>query len=503
MTTVVLRPNGNISGQANYTITGGSANLSAAASDNSDATYFRKSTSVSGTASVILAFGTTTVTSNEIVRRVRIRARVQTTTSAGKFNIQLGTRGSGVNYFGNALQVRGVQALGEVVGAWVTVAPDGKAWDQARIDDLRCQITEYTNNTDRGYIYELYIDVDKATKPTATVSNPTGTITTTSKPEVLWTYSDTDGDAQSYYEVKVFPASAYGSGSFDPTSATPVWGSGQQSSISNSVTVGDYLTDGVYRAYVRVAKTINAAPFFSDWSYSTFTIDLAPPPTPTVTTAWVEAQNRTLVTITGASATGYDSQSFEVQRSDDSGLTWSAVRDGSTLTPNASFVAELYDYEAPRSQSVAYRARSIALLASDVVASVWSTSALVSITQDGKWWFKAVDKPALNTSAVRVLTGLDEEQPEDLGVFRPIGRTRAVVIAGNLYGKDGSYRVVTLTPEEWATIYTIISHQGTLLVQDPFGSQKYIRIISRAFNTTGASSAPRREATIGYVEVEE
>lgn len=503
MTTVVLRPNGTISGASNYAITGGSGSLSAATNDDSDSTLIRKAAGVNGTASVILAFGTSTITSSQTIRRVRIRARVQTTTSAGKFNIQLGTRANGVNYFGSALQVRGTQALGEVVGAWVTVAPDGKAWNQQRIDDLRCQITEYKDSTDRGYIYELYIDVDKATKPTLTVSNPTGTITNTSKPEVLWTYSDTDGDAQAYYEVKIFPSSAYGSGSFDPTTATPVWGSGQENSISNSVTVGDYLTDGVYRAYVRVAKTINAAPFWSDWTYSTFTIDLAPPPTPTVTTSWVEAQNRTLVTVTGASATGYDSQTFELQRSDDAGLTWKAVRDGGALTPNGTFIGEVYDYEAPREQQVAYRARSIAILASDVVASVWSSSALVMITQDGNWWLKAVDKPALNTSAVRVLDGLEEEVQEDVGIFRPIGRSRAVVIAGSLYGQDGSYRVVTLSDAEWAPIKAIINYQGTLLVQDPFGDQKYIRITSRAFNTTGAATAPRREASIGYVEVSE
>lgn len=503
MSTSILRPNGNISGQANYTITGGSASLSAATNDNSDSTYFRKSTSVNGTASVILAFGTTLLASNEIVRRVRLRAKVQTTTSAGKFNLQLGTRANGINYFGSALQVRGTQALAEVVGAWVTVAPDGKAWNQTRIDDLRAQITEYRDGTDRGYIYELYIDVDKATKPTVTVSNPTGTITTTSKPEVLWTYSDTDGDAQTYYEVKIFPASAYGSGSFDPTSATPVWGSGQISSISNSVTVGDYLTDGTYRAYVRVAKTINAAPFFSDWSYSSFTIDLSPPPTPTVTPTWVEAQNRTLITVTGASASGYDSQTFQLQRSDNAGLTWADVRGAAALVPNGTFIAEIYDYEAPRSQSVAYRARSVALLGSDVVASTWSSSGLVTITQDGLWWFKAIDKPSLNTSAVRVLNGLEEEQTEDIGVFRPIGRTRAIVIAGTMYGRDGSYRVVTLTPEEWTSIYAVLTHQGTLLIQDPFGAQKYVRITSRAFNTTGAASAPRRESTIGYVEVED
>lgn len=500
MTVTIVRPNGTVSGGANYTETG-AASLHAATNDDSDASYIRKTAGVSGTASVILNFGTTTITSAQIVRRVRIRGRVQTTTTDGKLNLQLGTRANGVNYFASALAVRGVQATGEVVGPWFTVAPDGKSWNQTRIDDLRCQVTEYRDSTDRGYVYELYIDVDKATKPTLTVSNPTGTITTTSKPEVLWTYSDTDGDAQSYYEVKIFPSSAYTSGSFDPTTATPIWTSGQVGSISNSVTVGDYLTDGTYRAYVRVAKTINAAPFWSDWAYSNFVIDLAPPTTPTVTTSWTEAQNRTYITVTGASAVGYDSQTYQLQRSDDAGLTWTDVRDGAELVPDGSFIANIYDYEATRSNTAAYRARSIAIVGNDVVASAWSTSATVAITNDGKWWFKAVNQPTLNASAVKVITGLDEEQTEDLGVFRPIGRSKAVVIAGSLYGKDGTYRIVTLSNAEWTSVYAIVSHQDILLVQDPFGQQKYVRITSRKFNTTGAASTPRREAEIGYVEV--
>lgn len=502
MTVVVLRPNGNISGQANYTITGGSANLSAATNDDSDSTYIRKSTGVNGTASVILAFGTTAISSSQTIRRVRLRARVQTATSDGKFNLSLGTRGNGINYFAPALQVRGSQALGEVVGAWMTVSPDGKAWNQQRIDDLRIQLTEYRDSTDRGYIYELYIDVDKATKPTLTVSNPTGTITNTSKPEVLWTFSDTDGDAQSYYEVKVFPASAYGSGAFDPTNATPIWGSGQEISISNSVTIDEYLTDGSYRAYVRVAKTINASPFWSDWAYSAFTIDLAPPPTPTIAATWTQSENRVLLTTTGTSATGYDSQTFQIERSDDNGLSWSLVRDADALVPDGSFVSTVYDYEAPRGQEVAYRTRSIGVVGSDVIASAWSSSQLITITSDGKWWLKAISRPSINASAVRVLDGLEEEQTEDIGVFRPIGRTKAVVISGSLYGRDGSYRVATLGDAEWASLYAVIAHQGTLLVQDPFGGQKYVRITSRSFKTTGAVSAPRREAALAYVEVE-
>lgn len=503
MTITTVRPNSTVSGGANYAITGGSASLQAATNDNSDSTYIRKASGVSGTASCILNFGTTSVTSSQVVRRIRLRARVQTTTTDGKLNLQLGTRVNGINYFHPALTVRGQEALGEIVGAWYTISPKGTAWNQDAVDDIRCQITEYRDSTDRAYIYELYIDVDKAAKPTLTVSDPTGTITTTSRPVTTWTYSDTDGDAQSYYEIKVFASSAYGSGSFDPGTASPVWTSGQVNSTSNSITVGDYLANGTYRAYVRVAKTINAAPFWSDWAYSTFTISLSPPTTPTLTTTFFSASNRVRVNMTGAAATGYDSQTFEVQRTDDGGLTWAGVRDAGELVPSGTYTAEVYDYEAPRGQSVSYRARSVAIVGNDVVASAWSTSSTVAVTNDGAWWIKAISNPTLNASSVNVLAGLDEQVVEDIGVFRPIGRDRSVVLFGSTYGKDGSYRVLTLSSAEFNSIYTLLTHQGTLLVQDPFGSQKYVRITSRSINTTGAATQPRRQIEVSYVEVSE
>jgi hypothetical protein len=48
-----------------------------------------------------------------------------------------------------------------------------------------------------------------------------------------------------------------------------------------------------------------------------------------------------------------------------------------------------------------------------------------------------------------------------------------------LQGEDGAYNIKTVTETEWDNIYPLVTHQGKLLVQDPFGNQKWIRITDR------------------------
>jgi hypothetical protein len=126
----------------------------------------------------------------------------------------------------------------------------------------------------------------------------------------------------------------------------------------------------------------------------------------------------------------------------------------------------------------------------------------LAIPNDGAWWVKSITAPSLNRAAVRVLAGLDEEVAEDTGVFRPKGRSTALVVAGSIYGRDGTYRIATLGEDEWNAVYALIRHQGVLLVQDPAGGQKYIRVTGRRIKTTGAVGALRREAELVYVEVD-
>jgi len=493
----VVRPNGVPAGASSYTVTG-AANAWTALSDDTDATFIRKTGS--STASIILGMTTYAVAATERVKRVRLRARASTPLSTSKLNLQLGIKVGSQSTYGAAYSLRGVNALGEYVGPYYTVAPDGSAWDQDRIDGLRIQVTDYKDGTARGYLYELYADVDLATQPSASVTSPSGSVTDTSRPEISWTFTDADGDAQSYYQVKIYTAAQYGAADFDPEQSTATWDSGSVNSSDVAATVGAYLTNAVYRAYVKVAKTVNGDAFWSPWTFGAFTIAVSPPSIPVLSASYVSATNKVNLQAVGASAAGFDYQRYTIQRSSDN-TTWVDVRDAAELVPNSGYLATVVDYEAPRAAVSYYRTRALGTLGDNTVASAWSSSASVTVSNDGKWWLKAMAAPSLNTGSVRVLSGLQETVEEDAGVFRPKGRSTAVVVAGSIYGRDGTFTIATNGASEWASVYALARHQGVLLVQDPFGEQRYIRIVSRSIATTGAASSPVRRLSVGYVEV--
>ena len=504
MAVTTVRPNATASGSTLFTITGGSPTLNAATSDNSDSTFFKKSSAVVGQASCLLDFGTTTITASQRVKRVRLRVRVATPNDDGRVNVYLGTRADNQNYFHSALAIRGTNVLGDVTGPYLSSSPNGEDWSQSTISGLRAKITEYNDSTDVGSIYEVYIDVDISAQPTVTVSDPTGTITTNTAPDVTWAYADTDNETQAYYEIKVFSAAQYGAGGFDALTSTSTYESGQIASSDSTAVVGDLLLSGVYRAYVRVAKAVNGSPFWSAFAFSGFTISVTPPTVPTLSAAWNSDLGKATLTVTGASAASYSSQYFDVHRSDDDGVIYAGVRNGENLTPNASFVATAVDYEAPRGNVSYYRARSVGVDANgNEFPSDWSTVQQVLITNDETWWLKAIDDPDINLGSVRVLAQLDTNIEEPNTVFRPLGSTRPIVVAGPLQGEDGIYSIKTVTEAEWDDLYPLITYQGTILVQDPQGNQKYIRVTSRTFSAESKSNGViYRDLDLAYVEVD-
>lgn len=505
MAVTTVRPNATASGSGSFTISGGSGSLHAALNDNSDSTYIQKTSSVVGQASAILDFGTTTISASQRVKQVRIRARCSTPTDEGRLNVYLGSRIDNQNYFHSATAIRGTNASATTfTGPYYTSAPNGESWSQAAINGLRAKITEYEETGDRGSFYELYIDVDIAAQPSVTVSAPTGTITSTTAPDVTWTYSDTDNETQAYYQIKVFSAAQYGAGGFSADTSTSTWNSGEVGSSDNTAVVGTLLSAATYRAYVRVAKAVNGEPFWSAWAYSQFTISYTAPTIPTMLVEWDADLGKASFTLTGAAVPGaYVSQYYDIHRSDDGGVIYAGIRDGENITPNGSYVGTAVDYEAPRSLVAYYRCRSVAVDASDQeFPSAWGTVQQVLITNDETWWFKVIEDPDLNLGSIRVLKELDVEIDEPNTIFRPLGATRPIVVAGPLQGEDGGYVIKTVTETEWDDFYPILTHQGILLVQDPYGNQKYIRIVSRDWTAETQAGQVYRDITLRYVEVD-
>jgi len=505
MAITTVRPNATASGASSFTLTGGAGSVHATLSDDSDGTFLEKTSAVVGQASAIVDFGTTTITSSQRVKQCRIRARCSTPTSEGKLNIFLGSRIDNQNFFHSALAVRGENTTTTTfTGPFYTSAPNGESWSQSSINGLRGKITEYEDTADRGKFFELFIDIDISAQPTVSVSAPTGSITTTTAPDVTWTFTDTDNETQAFYQIKVFTAAQYGAGGFNANTSTATYNSGEIASSDNTAVVGALLFAGTYRAYVRTAKSVNGEPFWSDYSFSQFTISYTAPTTPTMLASWSSSLGKASFTLTGAAVpAGYSSQYFDIQRSDDDGVTYEAIRNGEELTPNASFVATAVDYEAPRGEVAYYRARAVAVNASDQeFPSDYGTVQQVLVTNDETWWFKVIEEPDYNKGSVRVLKELDVEIEEPNTVFRPLGSSRPIVVAGPLQGEDGGYNIKTVTETEWDSFYTILSHQGTILVQDPFGNQKYIRIISRDWTAETQAGQIYRDITLRYVEVD-
>lgn len=500
MTVTTVRPNGVRSGAANYSNVGGAASHAAALADNLGTTYIRKS--ATGTASIILNCGTFSLTSTQAIKQVRLQINYESTELDSKANVQLGVRSGGINYFGPAYQIRGIDALNTYAAPWYTTAPNGQAWSQALLNEIIVQFTDYRDAAKRAYFYELLVDVDVVNAPTTTVSSPSGTVTTTTSPDVSWSFSDTDGDAQAYYQVKVFSAAQYGAAGFEAGASTATWDSGEIASADTSATIPIYLSNSTtYRAYVRTGKTLNGAPFWSAWAFLQFTISVTPPTTPTVAATWDSTNNRVLAVLTGAAPTGFSSQTFDLERSDDGGVTWAPVRDGSDLVPSSAYTVSIYDYDCPRGITARYRARSVGVIGDNEIASGWSSTATAATTNDGTWWLKVTADPDLNLGGVQILADPEMALGEDVGVFTPIGRTTPVVISGGFTGVTGSWNITVTGATEWDDLYALLSYPGTLLVQSPFGDQMYVRITDRSWKLTGSTTAPRRVAAVKYVEV--
>lgn len=502
MATQVLRPNGTISGASSFTLTGGGATAHATLNDNSDTTYLANATS--GNATLIQDFGTYTLAANEIVRRVRVRVRTLTPTTSGKVNVNIGTRQSGQNKYSAALAIRGLYAtITTLAGGWLTTSPFGGRWSQDDINDIRVLITDYKTGADKANFYEVYVDVDTSAEPTTTVSSPTGTITTTSTPEVAFTYTDPDAtDEQAYYEVKMFNAAQYGAAGFEATISDAAYDSGAVDSIDQTHTITSYIPNATYRAYARVAKRISGTEFWSDWAYSAFVLNVTRPTAPTVTATWTEATGVATVSVTGVYSSSFEYQYFEVMSSIDGGVTWDQVRNAYPAYPGVGVALAVSDYEITRGVTAQYRARSVGVVGTYVADSAWSSVASVAITSDGKFWIKAITDPTINYGAANVLNKLGITVEENLGVYRPIGRTLPIIVSGTIGGQDGQLEIVTTTDAQWNAVYALSVHQYTLLLQEPTNVQKYVRFVSREWEEMQVGATKQRIIRIGYVEVD-
>lgn len=309
MASYTLRPNANWNGDTLFTGTGGSDFEVLA--DSSDGTYILR-TSETVPASYEAEFETTTLSADEIITSVNLRARISSLAadSLAQFSIGVITdrNGRSVNYSIPVTKQGIVTATTYDLGIKLTSAPNGAAWSQTYLDNLIVKFTDGATGsavlppspTNRTTLYALYIDVETAPRPTVTVTAPTGTVTTTSFPSVTWTPVFSDGSPQNAYEIKIYDSSAYGASGFSPDTSEATIETGIITSTNNGQTLeGDLANSTTYRAYVRVASLINGSNYFSAWAYSQFSLAIDSPATPTVSAFYDSDTSSVVITIFG------------------------------------------------------------------------------------------------------------------------------------------------------------------------------------------------------------
>lgn len=289
MTVSTLRPDGVVTAPSVGASVIGAASLDAALSDNSDASSLQLvDTPPSGTVSSggRVSFQDLSLPAGAVIEGLALRIRDNLNAGPGEpvwfggdpLGLLIGLYRSGdLTPFLNGNHLPGWSAPSTITCIAFNTGP----WTDAQIDGMSVDLgMRGTNNGTVYRIFEVYLDVTYVAQPVLTgVTGPTGTITS-NKPTVAWTDGalDSDGGARTNFEMKIFSAAQYGAGGFDPSVSTPTYTSGLQSGAATLWPVTVPLPNATYRAYVRIAQTVNGAPFYSAWGFSTFTVNSPTPP---------------------------------------------------------------------------------------------------------------------------------------------------------------------------------------------------------------------------------
>lgn len=293
MATVTLRPNATVQSDslgASLQIIGGAASCHAATSDDSDATYLSHSNSVPNVHRLALGFGTTTLPALAIVKTVTPRLRWG---KAGGTNasFSFGVRVSGGTVQNIATYLNAdVTVHTDTYGA-LTTNPSGTAWSQADIDGLEAVI----DASGWYYAYEAYFDVVTNEAPVVSAITPSGTLTTTARPTIGWTYSDPETDAQERFRVKIYQ----GTGTVaDPDNTAAYVDSTETFNATPSWTPSSSLPAGSYRVYVKAAD-VGSGGRYSAWATQTFTISIEVPQAPAVVATTDNTLARVAIQVNG------------------------------------------------------------------------------------------------------------------------------------------------------------------------------------------------------------
>jgi hypothetical protein len=449
MTTTTLRPNGTV---AAGTVTG-AANAHTALNDDSDSSYVAGN----GANGTLVEMGTVAMGSGAVTKSARIRARAWHTSASGQ--ITAASSPAGPSLAGTVSTANGILTF---AGGYSPVG-----WSQASVDALRLQVSAQPVSANVRF-YELYLDLIYVTQPVTTVTAVSpDPYTATNIIPIAWSNTlDADGDGQTRYEVKVYTDAQYGAGGFDPDTSDSYWESGEVVGSALTVNTGALATGDTYRAYVRVAQTVNGASHWSAWAFDTFAVDVDTADVDTVTATGGDAGGRIQIDVThdGASEAW---ELIEVQRSIDAGVTWTPVRFANYVdcTADANDF-QVFDYEVPNGTTALYRARATLLLSGLPVTGAWVQSTPAESWSSTECWLKSPTDPSLNTTFCMSRRDVYAKRRRT-GRFDIIGAAAPIVVSDVMSSHSGMLTIETYGTTDAADLRALLEDTPVVLVQFP------------------------------------
>lgn len=507
MSIVTIRPDSTVFN--NTTLTGPTPH--GATSDNTDDTHIEMP--MSSYTEAVLGMGTYAVPGLSYVAQVRVRIRYRTM-GGGAITLWY-TRmemESGHNHDPIPIQAKTATPIVFTSG-WVTTAPDGSAWSQTDVDTLRIRVQAgfWTGNTELPRIYEIYVDLDVRTRPVTTVSAPSGAVTTTTKPPVVFTYSDVDTDPMEAYKIRIFTTAQTQITGFDAATSPCFVESGYIYAAAPPsggwIPTKNLDNNTSYVAYVWVYEKGFQGNVGESLPVTTsFNLALAGPSVPTIARSSPSQKDRITIQVQtgGGSPT---TTAIEIWKRFGANGGFTDFQLIKRLEGVGAGVVTYDDYAAvpnATEQIVSnhYRARSFA--ANGLNSNY--TSEISATLVDDEWRLKDLSFPVAYNILLQVKgpTPIPITHTEDKAFFNPLGRSRKVGISDVIKGVEFSLPLVFTNETDWFKFQQMRERQNTLLLQAGWlAKQWHVQITQTTEEELFGYVGPYREVTVGFIEVDE
>jgi hypothetical protein len=450
-----------------WTIGGGAPSLVSAVADADDLTY---AANTGGDRVLWFSVGNIpALSAGEVITHLRIRYRASMAAFVGGnitlyFSLGGGTEGTALGPLGTSI------AEGDFT---LESPPGGGDWTEAMVNAMAVAAVSWQTGETR--LHRLWIEVHTNTPPDAVplATDPVvvSTVAGPGEPVRNWAYFDADGDLQEQVHIKLFagadavadPETEVGrlvsdTGEFDYTGTAigfNTWPNGP---------------------YIWAIKAKDVGGTFGPWAQRAITYDLPVPPPPLVTATPDPGLARYVVTLDDVAGT-YPTEFFQIQRSENSGVTFRQFYGGDNVAFSGTPVT-LWDYRSPRMARpytpesfgafgfneavgfnaevgfngaftpsvgplnvVRYRARAGRIYNGVTIWSGWTTITPDNLVGDGSMWLKHPFDPG-KSILLQQLADWTTTSEEDMSILRSAHRQDFVVFAGVASWKRGEMELI-------------------------------------------------------------